>query len=144
MRPKLESFGAERIALGLQNLAVGVQAVPMRRGSKRVVAPRYAIPLAHNRAALARSLESDVPLVLASPQTGSGVTVSLLDAVCLHLIANVEASKRKPWVRSYAASHALPVAGSGEDLVAAVLREAESFTSKLAPKLAELGILGPA
>jgi SAM-dependent methyltransferase len=143
-RPKLEPFGAERVSLGLQNLAVGVQAVPMRRASKRVAAPRYAIPLAHNRAAIARSLESEVPLVLASPQTGSGVTVSLLDAACLHLLANLEPSKRKPWVRAFAAERKLPLPGAGEDLVAAVLRELDAFTSKLAPKLAELGILEPA
>jgi hypothetical protein len=143
-RPKLQPFGVERVSFGLQNLAVGVQAVPMRSASKRAAAQRYAIPLAHNRAALARSLESDAPLVLAAPQTGSGVTVSLVDAMCLHLLANVEPSKRKPWVRTFAAGRKLPLAGTGEDLVAAVLREVDSFTSKLAPKLAELGILEPA
>jgi hypothetical protein len=143
-RPKLQPFGAERVSFGLQNLAVGAQAVPMRRASKRTTAQRYAIPLAHNRAALARSLESDVPLVLAAPQTGSGVTVSLVDAMCLHLLANLEPSKRKPWVRTLAAGRKLPLAGTGEDLVAAVMREFDGFTSKLAPKLAALGILEPA
>jgi hypothetical protein len=113
----------------------------MRNASKRTAGPRYVIPLAHNRAALARSLESDDPLVLASPLAGTGVTVSLLDAICLHLLANTEPSKRKPWVRAFAAKRALPVAGAGEDLVAAVLREVDTFTAKLAPKLAELGIL---
>jgi SAM-dependent methyltransferase len=142
-RAKLAPFGVDRVADALQNLAVGGQAVPLRPAAARA-AKRYVIPLAHNRAALARALGSEAPLVLASPAAGTGVSLSLLDAVCLHLLAGVEPAKRKAAVRALAAKRPLPAPGAGEDQVAAVLRELDTFSGRLAPKLVQLGILAGA
>jgi hypothetical protein len=67
--PKLASFGRARIHDGLRSLLIGGVAAPMRTLGALAEPP----PL--NRALVADHREAEGPLALASPLTGSGLTV---------------------------------------------------------------------
>jgi SAM-dependent methyltransferase len=148
--PALGSFGAKRIGDALMNLALGSEVVPMRRREASTPpSERYRVPLAVNRAVL-EDESPDRPRVLASPVTGTGMTMSLLEILCLQLLTSVEPSRQAAWIRAFAHRLKAPLAVGNRvvsdpaDLVRVVQREVEAFRGRAMPKLVELGIVEPA
>ena len=145
-RPKLLPFGAHRIADCLQNLALGGQVVPMRRGSASTKAGRGYELSAYNRVVLAQGIAGSGPRAFASPAAGTGVALSLLEAICLQLVTAVPEGERAAWIQAFARER-LPLTLGGKSIKSAdalerlIARELEGFTKTSAPKLAELGIL---
>jgi SAM-dependent methyltransferase len=147
-----EALDAKRIGDCLMNLSLGGQVVPMRlleRGEAGD-AP-WAIPLAHNRFVLEDILSGgESPRALASPATGGGFPITLLDALSLYLWTQVEPSQRTSWLRrfSHQAAPKLTVNGrtieNADELVKVVSRAIHSLAKHGAAKLAELGIIAPA
>jgi len=148
-RPELAAFGAARIGGCLQNLAIGGQAVPMRPWPKAASAdaqPTVRHAILFNEGVLAPGMEGEAPLVLASPVTGGGITVSILEAVCLRLLTEVSPADRPAWIRALAGRPKPIVIGDKpmkdpEKLLRALTKELESFEASIVPKLLELGIL---
>jgi hypothetical protein len=136
-RPSLATFGAKRIGDCLINLSLGGQVVPMRR------LPSDTALLEHNRVVLRACLfEEGRPMVLASPATGMGLHISLLEALCMYLVTEVAPPERAAFISAFTKPIVVedrPL--RGEKLVRTVTRELDDFDTKLGPKLAELGIL---
>jgi hypothetical protein len=146
-RKELAGFGVKRLGEALMNLALGGEVVPMRDAS---VAParseRYRVPVAFNRAVLGdESLER--PRFLASPVTGNGVAVSLVDVLCLQLLTSVEPARHAAFIRSFAHRVKAPLAVGNRkvsdpaELVRVMQRELESYRARAAPTMVALGIL---
>jgi SAM-dependent methyltransferase len=150
-RPELASFGARRIGDCLQNLTLGGQVVPMRRWPKASSSgPRYRHCLPYNAGVLADAVEGRGPLVLASPVTGGGVTISLLEAVCLRLLTEIEPSGQADWIRALARAadaRSQPIVVGDkpvkdpEKLVRVLTKELDAFRAGILPKLVDLGVL---
>jgi SAM-dependent methyltransferase len=145
--PALASAGAKRVGDALMNLSLGGEVVPVRPAAPPSAnAARYRVPLAFNRAVL-EGAEADRPRVLASPVTGSGIAVSVLEALYLALLTSVEPEKHASAIRAFAHRAKGPVVVSGRpvadpaELVRVVQRELETYRARTAPKLAELGVL---
>jgi SAM-dependent methyltransferase len=155
-RPKLAGFGTKRIADCLQNLTLGGQVVPMRSSavrSRNIAAGKYRVPLAYNRLVLEDVLSGGgSPPVLASPATGTGVSVTLLEMLCIHLLTEVEASARASWLRrfSHRKTPRLTTGDreitNGDEIIRIVTRELDGLGSRDAGVLAkwvELGLVEP-
>ncbi len=155
--PALAEFGVHRIGDALQNLALGGQVVPMRtRAPSSRAQPtrglRHCVPLAYNRAILAQDLSREHAIVVASPATGNGLPLSMLEAVCVRLVTEVDPDDEAAcaaWLHALVARRALRfVTGEGRssepaEIVAAVLRELPRFREARVDKLVELGVLAP-
>jgi SAM-dependent methyltransferase len=148
--PELAGLGSQRIAQCIQNLCLGGQVVPMRpprAAPRRDAALRVAS--ARNRAVLAEGIRGVGPLVLAAPATGTGVAVSLLEAIFLRLLTEVPPADREAWLRAIAAERTFPLASGtrrvedADDLVRIAATELDAFAAGIGPKLVELGILEP-
>jgi SAM-dependent methyltransferase len=151
--PQLAEVGQLRLGDCLQNLALGGQVVPMRpRAESRVGPGGYRVALPYNELVLGEALAETGPLVFASPVTGSGVQVSLLEALCIRLVAEPALAPEAygDRVRAYAASRPMPLLfgekkiKDGDELVKVMAREIERFRASSLPKLLELGVLEPA
>jgi SAM-dependent methyltransferase len=149
-RPDLAAFGARRIGDCLQNLTLGGQVVPMRAWPTAASAgSRLAHVLPYNDRALQDAIAGEGPLVLASPVTGMGLSISLLEAICLRLLTAVDPARRAEWIRALAQARAQPIVvgdkpiKDAEKLVRAVTKELDAFRTVAVPKLIELGILEP-
>jgi SAM-dependent methyltransferase len=156
--PELAEFGVHRIGDALQNLTLGGQVSPMRA---RRPAPlpsggargrRHRVPLAHNRAVLEQELSREHPLVLAAPATGNGVPLSMLEAVCVRLLTEVDegdVERRAAWLHALVARAPLRFVSGAERsndpaaLVAAISRELDRFCEVRLAKLVELGVIEP-
>jgi SAM-dependent methyltransferase len=146
-RPELASFGVKRIGDVLMNLALGGEVLPMRAlGASAGVSSRYRVPIAFNRAVLADET-NERPRVLASPATGTGMTVSPLELLCLQLLTSVEPPKHASWIRAFAHRLKAPLAVGNRtisdpaEVVRVVQREVEAFRGRAGAKLVELGVL---
>ena len=145
-RSDLGRLGQARIGDCLRNLVLGGQVVPMRPvPAGRAEGPlRVGVP--YNEVALDEALDGDGPLVLASPVTGAGVHVSLLEALGIRLLTRVAPAARADWLRSYAQRKASPlVVGDrtmkdGGELVSVMTREIDRLRATV-PKLVALGVL---
>jgi SAM-dependent methyltransferase len=146
-RPKLLQFGQSRIGDCLQNLVLGSQVVPMRSAPRAAPTRQYRLTLAHNHHVLEQALKGDAPLVLASPATTTGVTVSLVEAIALVLLTEVNPGDHASFVRSFVQQRggAVKVGDraikDASELVKLVSHELEALRSSGLPKLFELGIL---
>ena len=149
----LEPFGADRVREGLRTLTLGGQVVPMMQSTPGAVAdPKttYEIPLAYNRMVLAQPLSEETTFIVASPVAGSGFTLSLLEATCIHLVTRVAAKDRDAWIRRTAGDLPVKVQVEGRSIDDPAERErvlqAElgTFLRRRLPKLVELGVLAPA
>ena len=149
-RPSLAAFGARRIGDALKTLTLAGQVVPMTPASRpQEVEGARRIPLAFNRLVIEQSLSRENPLVLASPVSGTGILLSILDVVCLRLWTEVpDAGRRDAWIRALVAESPLRLVvrdrriDDAEQLVRAVSEEFERFRVHWPRKLEELGILG--
>jgi hypothetical protein len=145
-RPELAGVGVERVAQCLQNLSFGGQVVPMRAlSTPATAAARYRMPSAFNRGAIDEGIAGEGPLTLASPAIGTGLQVSLPEAVFLRLLT--EDAGDTAWIEARARGCTFPLvlgdqrfADAGE-LVQWVAREQESRREAMAPKLCQLGVL---
>jgi SAM-dependent methyltransferase len=149
-KPALAAFGADKLRESLLLLALGEQAVPMRalpRAPEALPGAGYRVPLAYNRKILEQPLSSARPIVLASPVAGTGVTIAMLHAVSIRLLAEVLPADRPGWIRAFAARQPLRLrvgeraVDDVEEQAALIAAELEAFTRTRAPKLVELGIL---
>jgi SAM-dependent methyltransferase len=146
-KPRLSSFGVKRIVDCLVNLSLGGQVLPLRRDLPvEPTGSAYRVASVHNQIALRSCLfDDDSPLVLAAPATGTGLQLSLFDALSVYLVTEIPPKERHAFVTSFAKPVLVddrPV--RGEKLLRALVREIDEFDVKLGPKLVELGILRPA
>jgi hypothetical protein len=145
-RKELAHLGQMRIGDCLRNLVLGGQVVTMRAGPSGKVAESYRIALPFNEVALNEALAGEGPLVLGSPVTGTGVHVSLLEAIGLRLLTAVPSAGHAQWLRDFASRRGMPlVVGErkikdADELVKVMPRELERLRAAL-PRLVRLGVL---
>ena len=153
--PSLASFGARRIGDALQTMALGGQVAPMHRARELATAlsvteaTAYRISLPFNRTILSQELSNRHAVVLASEVAGTGITLSMLDAVCLRALVEAAPSDRPQWIAAFVDRTPLRVAsgdrvveGNGKsDLVRLIADALERFIVDWPAKLCELGIL---
>jgi SAM-dependent methyltransferase len=148
-RPELAPLGVKRIGDLLMNLCLGGDVAPMReRALSGAASPsRLRVPIAFNRAVLAEA-PSDRPRALASPVTGTGLTLSLFEVLCLQLLTSVEPARQASWIRAFLHKVKGPVTvgqraiSDPAELVRVTQRELEGFRTRVVPKLIELGVVG--
>jgi SAM-dependent methyltransferase len=148
-RKALSHLGQLRIGDCLRNLVLGGQVVPMRARETTMATSRLLGP--YNDVALGDALEGGGPLVLASPATGTGVHLSLLEGLALRALTDdLEGGALAPWLRQFAARRGTPIVigdrsvKDGDELVRIMPREVERLRAAL-PRLARLGVVdGPA
>jgi SAM-dependent methyltransferase len=147
--PALSQFGAARLGDALMNLTLGGQVVPMPRRHATATTGPYRIALAHNR----RVLELDghrtnnTPIVVASTVTGTGISLTMMEAICLRLLVVESVEQRDAWLRTYLAKQPLRVVAGTERthdvdaMIGTINREFEAFRARWADKLVALGVL---
>jgi ubiquinone/menaquinone biosynthesis C-methylase UbiE len=144
-RPELAGLGADRIAQCLQNLCLGGQIVPMRPAVPSARAAGYRMPSAFNRGALDQGIAGEGPLALASPAIGTGLQISLVEAVFLRLLAGGDPS----WIEGFARGRTFPLSLGDQrfddagKLVQWAARDQDRRREIMGPKLCQLGILEP-
>ena len=155
LTPELVEVGQVRVGDCLLNLALGSQVVPMKpareEAARRSRGHAVVVPDAYNRLVLAEALREDGPLVFASPVTRGGVHVSLLEALCIHLVTEggLDPSGYGDAVRAYARTRPMPLTfgdrklKDADELARVMAREIDRFQGGSLPKLVELGILVP-
>lgn len=151
--PELAAFALERLRESLLHLALGERVVPMQRSTTPALAAepgRCRAPLAYNRMILEQRLSAEIPIVLASDAAGTGLTIPMLEAVCLRLVTEVEPPGEEAWIRAFVARQPLRLRvgdssiDGGEAQVRVLTEQLRQFRAKRLPKLLELGILEPA
>lgn len=152
--PEIARFGADRVRAAVKKLLIGSQAWPMARGAapSDSAAPSggipYRVPLAFNRAILAQPLSRDIPFVMASPVSGSGLALSMRDALSIRLLTEVDAADRAAWLRRRFAAAKLEVrvrdvTVTDPDVQARLVEsEFDAFQGSALAKLLELGVVG--
>lgn len=152
-RPELAPAGAEQVRAALLRLVIAEQVTPVHGVTMAVAttaAERHAVPSAFNRAVLAQKLSSEVPIVLASPVSGTGLRITALDAVAIRLVTEVPPADRPAWVRAHFGRGELRmtvrerVVETAEEQTAVVLDGLARFEREGLARLIELGILEPA
>jgi SAM-dependent methyltransferase len=155
-RKELEHLGQSRIGDCLKNLVLGGQVVPMRplpqegEAASPSVSPagRFRMKLAFNDVALEGALAGEGPPVLASPVTGAGLHLSLLELLALRMLVHVDTRDPKAWLGEFARKRGMPLTVGErkikdvDELVRVMPRELEKIRAA-APKLVELAILEP-
>jgi SAM-dependent methyltransferase len=153
-RPDLAPFGAAKIRDALLRLALGDQILPMARATEPIADPGpppslYRVPLPYNRAILEQRLSHKNLVALASPLSGTGHVLDMLQAVCLRLVTTVAPDERAAWIRGFVADNpiklhdgARAVTDRGEQARIMEGQLAE-FTAKKLPELRRLGIVDP-
>lgn len=167
--PGIAPFGADRVRAAVKKLLIGSQAWPMARGAAARVAPStdgpgtdpthdaprdapsmgipYRVPLAFNRAVLAQPLSRDTPFVMASPVSGSGLALSMRDALSIRLLTEVDAADRAGWLRRRFTAAKLEVrvgdvTVTDPDVQARIVEsEFDAFQGSALAKLVELGVV---
>ncbi len=148
-RPKLAELGTKRIADCVQNLTLGGQVVPMRHApASAATGSGYRVPVAYNRLVIDDVLDGGTsPSVLASPTTGTGLPITLLEMICIHLLTGVESSAHASWLRrfSHKKTPRLTIGDreitSGDEMVKLVTRELDAVATRALPKWIELGLV---
>ncbi len=150
-RPELSAFGPVAIRDALLRLLLGDQILPMAASTKPVARSGcegpYRVPLAYNRMILAQRLASKNLVVLASPRAGTGLVLSLIHAVALHLLTAVEPGQRDAWLRAFVAERPLklhdgdrPITDK-EEQRRVLAQQIDEFAARRLPELLALGIL---
>ena len=149
-RPCLAAFGGEQVRAALLRALLGGHVVPLLRTEQAAEAPaagRLGMPSAYNRMILERSLTSGSPIVLASPVTGTGVSIPVLRAIAIRLLIDVPAAKRQRWIRDHFGQDALRLKVSDrvierkEELERLILDELAQFKTTRLARFLDLGIL---
>jgi predicted O-methyltransferase YrrM len=151
-RPELAAYEPTKIRGAILRLALGDQVASALRSTEPLASHdfagrRYDIPLAYNRMMLEQRLSSRNLVVLASPLTGSGLTLSVLHAACLRLATAVPPSDRSAWIRAFVAEQPITLYDKDQPITdkeeqARVLEQQfADFAAKRIPELLRLGIL---
>jgi SAM-dependent methyltransferase len=149
-RAELAPFGLAQVREGVLRLALSGQVVPMRRPTQPAKASgqgMFRFHLPHDRAVVEQRLSSKTPLVLAVPAAGTGLVLSVLQAVCLRLLTSVLPEDRPAWIRRFVERQPLKLHVAdrevdGVDERASVLQgELTAFCDTWLPKLLELEVL---
>jgi SAM-dependent methyltransferase len=149
-RKDLSHLGQSRVGDCLKNLVLGGQVVPMRSppfdATTVAGASKYRVALPFNAVALDGALAGTTPLVLASPTTGAGVHLSLLELIAMRLLTGVAPGEHKAWLAEFASRRGMPlIVGDRKikdaDELARILPKEIERLRAAAPKLVELGIL---
>jgi SAM-dependent methyltransferase len=149
--PALAPFGLDAIRQAVLELLMGDDVIPMSSAPKTpsATSSRYVVPAAFNRAILTQPLSRQHPIVLASPVAGTGLSLSLLDAVLLRALTEASPDERPRWLRAFVDANPLRVWDHGrtlnakEDLARVVEVQLAEFCRARLPKLVELGIVEP-
>lgn len=149
LTPSLATFGLDAIRQAVLQLLMGKDVIPMSSSPQTppVTGSRYYVPSAFNRAILAQPLSRSHPIVLASPVAGTGVGLSMLDAVLLRALTEATPDDREDWIRTFVEANPLRIWDHGrtlnakDDLTRIVELQFEQFCAARVPKLIELGIL---
>jgi hypothetical protein len=106
------------------------------------------VSLAHNRTILSQPLSTEGLVVLACPATGTGLVLSVVEAVCMRAL-EVAPPFRQEWLRAFVAKqpvtlhrHGQTVQGA-EEQVSVLAKELEAFCAHRVPKLIQMGIVEP-
>ena len=110
-RPELARYGAPKICDALLRMtALSDQILPMARSTDPALGAQtpdpaglYRVPLAFNRTLLEQRLTKKSLVALASPLSGTGHVLPMLQAVCLRLLTTVEPAARPAWIRAFVA-----------------------------------------
>jgi SAM-dependent methyltransferase len=148
-RPELAAFDTAQLREALLYLVIGGQVVPMRRPTAPVApdGELFRLTIEYNRMILSQPLSTKHPIVLAVPAAGTGLVVSMLDAVGLRLLTEVAPADRPAFLSAFVERQPLklhvadrPVTDPAEHahILAA---EIADLRAKRVPKLIELGVL---
>ncbi len=142
-RPDLAPFGAAQIRDALLRLLLGDQISPMSAPSlpSRVgAAPAagiYRVPLPYNRMIMEQRFSDKSPIVLASRVAGTGIVVSVLQAVVIRArLTEVEPADRQAWLRRYVERSQLRLR-DGDRVVTDVTEQARLLSQEMARFCAE-------
>jgi Predicted methyltransferase regulatory domain/Methyltransferase domain len=147
--PSLAAFGADRVRQAVLQLAMGKHVIPMALSSEGVgvVASRYRVPSPFNRVVLTQALSRKSAVTLASPVAGTGVAISMLDAIALQGVTEPPPGERAAWIRALVDSNPLRLVDHGrpiddkEDLAQRLASQVDEFCATRLPKLMDLGIV---
>jgi SAM-dependent methyltransferase len=149
--PSLATFDFDAIRQAVLHLILGADVLPVALGSTECIAigSRYRVASAFNRAILTQPLSNRAAVVLASPVAGTGVGLSMIQAVMLRALTEARSDERTAWIRSLvdrsplrAWDHGSPL-DSKEDVARVIGQRLESFCTTWLPKLVELGVVEP-
>ena len=157
--PALAAVGAAGLREAILLLLVGGQVIPMARSSSAPGRPGTPgdglglerVPLAYNGMMLGQRLSPENPIILASPEAGTAMILSQLEAISLRLLTEVVPAARPAWIRALVARQPLRlrvgdrwIADDDADTKVHVLSEQLAhFCANRLPKLQELGIVEP-
>lgn len=148
--PELAPFGPQKIRDAIRNLTLNGEVTAMRETAPHTSSPArslYRVPLDFNRVILEQPLVSRTPFIFASPVAGTGITMTLLDAISMRLATQVAPEMRADWIRSLIAHDPLDLKIAGtrvtdpEEQSKVLLSELEKFYVQKVPRLVRLGIL---
>ena len=148
--PALHGVSAEQLRESLLYLLMADMAFPMREPSRPAGTAdsgvhRFVLP--YNRMVVKQRLTTKTPTVLAVPAAGAGLPISMIEAVCLRMVTEVEEAARPAWIRSFVARQPLKLfvrdrpVETAEEQCAVLEAELSSFCERRLPKLRELNIL---
>ena len=149
---ELGAYDCAVIRDAIAHLVIGDQALPIRGAAPALAPPptsRLRLVSAYDRAVLAEPLSTGRPVVLASPATGRGVVLSVLEAMCLRAVTEALPNEVGGWVRAFAAKQSVAVfldagtVGDAEAELEILENEVEVFRERRVPKLVQLGIAAP-
>jgi SAM-dependent methyltransferase len=149
-RPELARFGAADVRAALVRLLLGEAIVPFAASTRAAPASdaRHAIPLEFNRSMLER-IGGDVPIVLASPVSGTAYPIPPLEALALRVLTSAAPAQRRAAIAELVAKSTLKLRIGERTIEDAAGQEAaiggavdELVAGRLA-KLVELGIVEP-
>ena len=144
----LAAFGADRIRQAVLQLVMGKDVIPMALSSEGIgaVGSHHRVPSPFNRAVLAQALSRNAAVTLASPVAGTGVALSMLDAMALQAATAPRPEERAAWIRALVDDNPLRLVDHGrriegkEDLAQALTSHVDAFCRARLPKLIDLGI----
>jgi SAM-dependent methyltransferase len=151
--PGLTELGIHRIRDAVMRLALGELVAPMLEETPAALpVPEdrealFRVPSAYNRMMLTERLATESPLALASPVAGTGLTISMVQAVAILLLTEVPLAGRPAWIRALLAQRPLRLKVGDRPIVEAaeleqvLLREVDQFRAGRLSKFLALGIL---
>jgi hypothetical protein len=145
----LAAFGADGIRQAVLQLAMGKDVLPMALSSEGIgeVGPRCCVPSQFNRAVLGQALSRKSAVTLASPVAGTGVALSMLDAIALQAVTEPRPEERAAWIRARVDGSPLRLVDHGrsiedkDDLTQRLACHVDVFCASRLPKLIDLGIV---